>query len=220
MAIPTIFKASSYNGPTVYNNGGGDDIQEEEINGIKYKVINANGKIWLAENLKYTDSNLVLNGNGDEKGYYYPNGDINNVEKYGYLYNLEAALYISSNIAGWHLANRTEWRNLADWIGCNNRNISGYYLKSKKEEWIDDPSTKTNIDIIDFSVLPAGSCSMNFATPPTITYNSFNLYAFFWTTTVYSSGTNWYSQFEYNDNRYIDSYNGGNLGYSLRLVKD
>lgn len=68
----------------------------------QYKVVELNGKIWMAENLDYDVG----------EGSWYYNDDSANGKIYGRLYTWEAAK--KAPPPGWHVASKKEWDALAD----------------------------------------------------------------------------------------------------------
>lgn len=78
-----------------------------DYDGNTYKTVIIGNCVWMAENMRTThdnDGNLIAIGGKkymDEPLRYYPDNDISNVEKYGYLYNRQAAENICPE--GWHI---------------------------------------------------------------------------------------------------------------------
>ena len=65
----------------------------------------------------WSTMNLAINDGGE--GIYCPNGDPDNVSKFGYLYTYEAALRVVSIIYGWHLPSNDEFSVLQSYVGGN-----------------------------------------------------------------------------------------------------
>jgi uncharacterized protein (TIGR02145 family) len=83
----------------------------------KYKVVKIHDQIWFAENLAFKPQD------GNYQAY---NNDQKYVEKFGYLYNIEAAVKVCPD--GWHLPNNEEWDKL--------RQFAGY--KASEEDGLSD----------------------------------------------------------------------------------
>ena len=88
-----------------------------DFDGNKYDAVKIGNQIWMASNLKtthYANGDSIPNPYAHpgeiftaEDYFVYPEGDMNNVEVYGYLYSYPAA--IKACPAGWHLPNQVEW---------------------------------------------------------------------------------------------------------------
>jgi len=76
--------------------------------GIKYKAIEIDGAVWMAENLNYVGTL------GSEIGACYGDDD-DNCDAYGRLYNWTEAS--AACPTGWHLPEKTEWEALATFVG-------------------------------------------------------------------------------------------------------
>jgi uncharacterized protein (TIGR02145 family) len=101
----------------------------------KYRTVVIGNQTWLAENLNYEA----------EGGKYY-NNDTANGQKYGRLYNWEAAKKACP--PGWHLPSDAEWQTLVDFAG----KIAAKNLKARNS-WVNNGNGK---DIYGFSALPSG----------------------------------------------------------------
>ncbi len=105
-----------------------------DVDGNTYQVLQLGSQCWMRENLrvtKYTTGTNIELGDSLSNSIpyrYYPNGDINNVSTYGYLYNWAAVMKgagsSSSNPSGvqgicpngWHLPSIAEWTQLTDYV--------------------------------------------------------------------------------------------------------
>lgn len=98
--------------------------------GNKYKTVKIGDQVWMAENMRSTKDakgeDIVIGGEAsDNTPYcYYPDGDSKNVEKYGYLYNWEAAKRVCPS--GWHLPTDEEWKQLEMTVGMSQSDADTY----------------------------------------------------------------------------------------------
>ena len=213
---PTIYKPSIYKGTGVYKlGGGGEEYQEIQILGNKYKCKEINGYLWMCENLKYPIG--TFRASKDESGYYYPNGNIENFDKHGYLYNLHAAKELIENIGNveseWHVPTRDNYRNdLFNFIALSQTSRVGYYLKST-ENW----DSGTSIDILGFSVLASGRASAT-SNANEETYSEFGTTAYYWTSTQYSASIQYNVVFNTTNDISVAS-NGTSSCEPIRLCK-
>ncbi len=147
------------NGVTWSDEKHGTFIDERDNH--KYKVVKIGEQVWMAENLAYRISSLKAIIENNKENYWAYNNDTSNVEKYGYLYNWEAAKNLCPN--GWHLPNDKEWEQLAEYYNKDGilqkendgdwQNI-GMFLKAKAG-WNENGNGTSNSL---FEALPGGSC--------------------------------------------------------------
>lgn len=71
--------------------------------GESYTTVEIGGRIWMAENLRYVPEDSM-------DGCWYPNGEISNREKYGMLYNFDAAQRFCPE--GWRLPDKEDFEAL------------------------------------------------------------------------------------------------------------
>jgi uncharacterized protein (TIGR02145 family) len=104
------------------------------------KSVKIGDQVWMAENLNLMPpkGNSWCYGNNPK-----------NCEKYGRLYDWEAAMSVCPE--GWHLPSDDEWETLSNVVGGSN--IAGNKLKSKKG-WAKDSN---GTDEFGFSALPGGN---------------------------------------------------------------
>ena len=109
-------KNNKQKGEIIWNNesdGYFIDIRDNK----QYKVIKLGQQIIMAENLAFKPSS----GN-----YWAYNDDMNNVVKYGYLYDWDTANKIAP--VGWHLPTNDEWQTFANSLS-DSRNVTEIYTK-------------------------------------------------------------------------------------------
>lgn len=114
-------------------------VMKDPRDGKTYKTVKIGKQVWMAENLNYQTEN----------SYCYEN-DPANCEKYGRLYEWDAAL--NACPSGWHLPTTEEFETLISNVG--GEAVAGKMLKSTTG-WHEEGN---GIDINGFNVLPAGSC--------------------------------------------------------------
>ena len=107
--------------------------------GKKYKKVEIGTQIWMAENIAYKAGN----------GCWAYNNDVNNIAKFGYLYNWETAKIVCP--AGWHLPTHEEWIELVSFLV--DENVVGAKLKSING-WDSPDNGATNET--GFTALPGG----------------------------------------------------------------
>ena len=155
-------KAEYYTAETHPDATYGEDLVDSR-DGNVYKTVYINGLRWMAENLRYVDSNTTINLKGNIKC---PELDIKNCQIGGAVYSWTAIMNIdekwqdadaSSFIndqhqgicpEGWHVPNEGEWYTLAKYFyGDHGLDASdlfavGYY------------GNKSSTDKLGFSILP------------------------------------------------------------------
>ena len=180
--------------------------------GHVYKTITIGTQTWMAENLAYlpvaaSDPTVGLedevNWITKTSPYYY----VNDLAKYGVLYNWNAALTAAP--AGWHLPTKAEWSTLSTYLGGDA--VSGDKLKSATG-WSSPNTSATNSSC--FTALPGGgrnSNSMEKSDRTGLWWSSTdNNNNYFWFVDLFS---NYSILFQLNT---INKYDG----YSVRCVKD
>lgn len=193
---------------------GGDDYSVT-IGGRDYPVVKIGNQLWLAENLDWKFSGLIVGASGTSyselRGNYYNNdeptyGSAGN--RYGILYNWPAVNYLATNSMlppEWRVPTIQDYDVLATAVGGNS--VAGTKLKSSTG-W----SSGAGTDDYGFSARPAGD----------VAYGSFNFVgtkAFFWTITG-DSGNYAYNKYFENYALMQQSSQRRDFQFSLRLVKD
>lgn len=210
---PTIYK-----GAGIYKNGaegGGGGGGGCDIGGRTYPTVNIGGKTWMAENLDFKFSGLVI-GQGSSsskpRANYYSNDESTygvNGNKYGLLYNWIAVKYLEDHkselIPGWHVPTKSEWDALATAVG--GISVAGTKLKSTTG-W----SSGNGDGSYGFDAFPAGQQYSG-------SFHNLGSYAGFWTATNYSSLYPYDCYFNSNANMNW-FHTDKSEGQSVRLVKD
>lgn len=228
-----ITKYFQYNDATVYRNFallcGGNDFSQmrlgqvtftpastDYIGGRLYPTVTIGGTTWMAENLDFKFSGLVVGSAGtsaaEPRGNYYGNDEAGYGEagnRYGLMYNWVAVKYLEDNksllIPGWHVPTAAEWNALINAIGST---IAGTRLKSTTG-W--DYSGWEGDDFYGFCGFPAGNYDGAFRNKGS--------YAEFWTIT--ESGTQANAKDLRGSRADVGSSTWGkNNQLSLRLIKD
>ncbi|HOO83503.1 MAG TPA: FISUMP domain-containing protein [Prolixibacteraceae bacterium] len=86
----------------------------DQRDGYTYKTVQIGNQIWLAENLRYNYGK----GTAMYSDWWHPDS-LSNFEKFGYLYNYEAASKACPT--GWRLPTQNDWFELIDNIGNEQR---------------------------------------------------------------------------------------------------
>lgn len=116
-----------------------------DADGNVYNTVSIGNQCWLKENLRTT---RFANGTPISQGmdtsttiayFYYPNGDADNADIYGLLYNWPAAMKNSNGSEanpsglqgicpnGWHVPSVDEWLQLADYVNSQSEYRCNYY---------------------------------------------------------------------------------------------
>ncbi len=205
-----------------------------DYNGNTYYTLNANGKEWMASNLKTKHFHNVPN---DEIPYvssaepwsdqfssaltWYDNGTLDSatmVDNYGLLYNW-FAVADSRNLCptGWHVPTQEEWNDLITYLGGDQ--VAGAKLRSTRTEPDDHP--RWNLDNIEasdeigFSAYPAGQRYEIDGS-----YYDFGNNGMFWTSSELDTDYSWmYYLSTWDVVITLNQYNKRS-GFSVRCVRD
>ncbi|MDR2595631.1 MAG: fibrobacter succinogenes major paralogous domain-containing protein [Fibromonadaceae bacterium] len=163
-----------------------NDTFTDSRDGRVYKTAKIGEQTWMAENLAYA-----------EEGSKFYNDEDANGEKYGRLYDFEAAKKACP--AGWHLPSAAEWQKLVDFVNGDDEGdeFAGERLKAKKE-WNKDKNTlgdKLGTDDYNFAALPGGTCKSDG------TFEGIGEHGVWWSSTEYdeSQSYNWFIYYDYGD---------------------
>ncbi len=207
----------------------------DERDGNSYYCVTIDGKVWMAENLKYLPEVYEpTNGSSDEARYYvhsYNGSDLEealnteNYNTYGVLYNWYAATNGEgtsnsnpSNVQGvcpegWHLPSFSEWQDLVEYAGGELN--AGGKLKGTGTEYWNAPNTGAT-DEFGFNGLPGGDRGV-FGS-----YFDLGIYGYWWTSTQHFDLTEsaWCPFMHNTDTRLLINNYDKSYGFSVRCVKD
>ena len=210
----------------------------KDYDGNTYNTVKIGTQCWMKENLKtthYSDGTEITSRNG----LYNPNGNDDEMLKYGYLYNWYAVMHeeksrdqIPSHVQGicpmgWHVPSVSEWDMLIGNISkpeyeCNNDNHAVAKSLAATREWnnsdnlCDVGNLPLNNNATGFSAIPVGYGSHALGTY----FDEMGKRCYFWSST---ESDNYYSfgrVLQYN-NSYVQQFRGDkSRGYSVRCLKD
>lgn len=186
----------------------------QDFDGNWYHAVIVGDQVWLTENLKsshYSDGEAIpiSNPNNDRYPYiYYPNGDSNNIDTYGYLYNWVAATRNenSNTVEGfirgiapgteqngdniWHIPTYSEFQKLIRYLNAQSRYKANTCKATASTKLWSSGLVGTDADknnITGLSIVPAGYCGNGELSL------EFGRSAYFWSSTLStdpSSGIN------------------------------
>jgi uncharacterized protein (TIGR02145 family) len=167
-----------------------------------YKTVKMpDGKVWLAENLKFKVDNSWYYNDGKSK-----------IKNYGRLYTWAAAK--AATPIGWHLPTREEWAEL---IGvCGGEKVASMCLKASSGWNYGCGTNRNGTDEYGFSALPCGfrSTDGDFSGAGNLGY--------WWTATEDTVAMAYYQGMGYDrDGDHADEYVGFKAGgLSVRCIQD
>ncbi len=171
------------------------DIFADQRDGNMYKIVEINGQVWMAENLRYE---------GVE--HYVPDGDKNNIAEYGCLYKWEDA--IKACPEGWHLPKKADFESLLSAVGKSD---------SERSHNLRASAFASGADAYGFGALPAGSY---YYYDGEDSYDEFGSMANFWSAMESERDAD-YAYGLYFDNIFVYAYyNSKFYAFSVRCVKD
>lgn len=195
--------------------GQGVEPQGVQIGGRFYPTVTIGNQEWLAENLDFKFSGLVVgqgSSSSEPRANYYDNDEATygvNGNKYGLLYNWIAVKYLEDHKStllpdGWHVPTATEWDTLATDVGGSD--VAGTKLKSTTG-WYSGNGDGS----YGFEAFPAGIQNSGF-------FDNLSIFAYFWTATEDSSSNAYYSYFDTDESMYSND-SDKSPGLSVRLVR-
>ncbi len=193
-----------------------DSIYDQE--GNKYRTIAIGTQIWTAENLKSTKLNdgteipfvpdVTKWADLTSPGYCWYNNDS---VGYGAIYNWYTVNTGKLCPEGWHVPGDDEWTVLTDFLG--GKNVAGGSMKETgNSHWLTPNTGATNAS--GFTGLPSGY--RNYAGG----FNNIGKYAFWWSSTEWSSAGSWYRDVYYGYESVDRSNSSMNSGATVRCIKD
>jgi uncharacterized protein (TIGR02145 family) len=189
--------------PSIWNYSTFTDVRD----GKTYKSIKIGNQEWMAENLAYK----TPSGSWDY-------GDLTLANKYGRLYNWEAAKQAVP--AGWHLPTDAEWKQLeiflgmsqADADGVSSRGaIEGGKLKSLSG-WAKEGH---GTDAVGFAALPGGLFMTN-----SNDFMAVDWYGYWWTATESDNSNVWFRLIVNGNSKIIRNLSIKQDGFSVRCIKN
>jgi uncharacterized protein (TIGR02145 family) len=183
-----------------------------EIGGRRYPVVKIGNQLWMAENLDWKFEGCVIGASGEStsepRGNYYDNDETTygvSGNKYGMLYNWEAATQINSLVSdGWKVPSYDDFGNLSAYLetgaGTKLKSTSGWYQSGN------------GTDDYGFNGVPSGFRQLSFMDVSKV--------AAYWTSTEIGT-TDAYERGLSYSNDYIGGAWDSNKGFlfSIRLVK-
>ena len=208
-----------------------------DYEGHIYNTVQIGDQCWMKENMratKYSDGTSITKASVTQESsstrYYYDPGQAAN---YGYLYNWPAAKGPSSVSAnnqgicptGWHVPSDGEWTQLTQYVGSQSNylcsNNSSYIAKALASTTGWNSSTSTcavgntpaSNNATGFSAVPAG---YHYGS----SFDNSGSYAYFWSSTEYSSSDAYGRGLRYNSASVYSNLNYKSYGYSVRCLRD
>jgi uncharacterized protein (TIGR02145 family) len=200
-----------------------------------YKWVKIGNQVWMAENLAYTGSEIIhktkvtdwIDINAGYNGWCYYDNNTSNGEKYGVLYQWEAAKKACPS--GWHLPTQAEWVELITYLTDNGYSYDGYtgvadiskslasdkgWAASNEEGAIGNSDYPEVRNKTGFTALPAGHRTSGG------TFRRVLTHAYWWTATEYAKPSAYYHTI--NNVQPYESYSNENEGegLSVRCVRD
>jgi uncharacterized protein (TIGR02145 family) len=166
--------------------------------GQVYPTVQIGSQCWLQKNMNYETGNSWCYDN-----------NTSNCSTYGRLYDWSTAL--GACPSGWHLPSDDEWTALTTFLG--GASVAGGKMKEAGYAHWNTPNTGATNES-GFTALPGGYLYSN------VSFHYLGDYAFFWSSTEYSSTYAWYRLLYYNNDgvNWVDDIK--TTGYSVRCLKD
>jgi uncharacterized protein (TIGR02145 family) len=189
-----------------------------DFEGNKYRTIQIGTQTWTAENLRSTKFNdgsdipFVMDVTAwstlTTPGYCWYNNDS---VGYGGIYNWYTVNTGKLCPEGWHVPSDEEWTILTDYLG--GKSVAGGMLKETgASHWLSPNTGATNES--GFTGLPTGYRSYGGG------FNSIKNYAFWWSSTAWSSTGAWYRDVNFSYTSVDRSNSNKKSGATIRCLKD
>jgi len=192
------------------------DVRDGKV----YNTVLIGGYCWISQNLnigtRINGSQSQTNNSTIEKYCY--NDLETNCDVYGGLYQWpEAMQYVTTQgvqgicPSGWHLPTDAEWTTLTTFLG--GESVAGGKMKEAGTlHWASPNTGATNES--GFTALPGGDRSSNGS------FYDLTYYAYFWSSSEYSSSYAWYRYLYYDNDDVYRGYGSKTYGFSVRCVQD
>lgn len=221
-----------------------------DVDGNIYPTVVIGQQCWMKTNLRtthYSDGTIIelsASTSSTDPRRYYPGGNSNNLNTYGYLYNWYAVMngnessYVNPSMVqgvcpeGWHVPSNSEWSQLRNYVnsyaGFRCSGTNEYIAKAlcSPERWNSTANTpcavgytpSANNNATGFTALPAGT--INDALAPSYNAGVGN-YACFWSCTQSNTSKAYFIKLEYNSPT-VGVYGDGAMSklFSVRCVCD
>ena len=166
--------------------------------GQVYPTVQIGSQCWLQKNMNYSTGNSWCYDD-----------NTSNCTTYGRLYDWQTAL--GACPSGWHLPSDDEWTDLTTFLGGGS--IAGGKMKEAgTTHWASPNTGATNSS--GFTALPGGYRGI------TGSFVYLAYYAYFWSSTEYSSTVAWYRTLHYYREYVSRYYYAKSTGFSARCVQD
>jgi uncharacterized protein (TIGR02145 family) len=197
------------------------DVRDRQV----YSIVKIGKQWWLQENLNIGTIIIGIQDpadNGTIEKYCYEDLE-SNCNIYGGLYQWDEMMdYYPSEIGnpgltqgicpiGWHLPTDSEWTELTDFLG--GEDVAGGKMKDTSLIHWNSPNTGATNES-GFTVLPGGDRSSNGY------FSDTGKYAYFWSSTEYSSTSAWYQLLYSNSSGVYRSSFDKDYGLSVRCLRD
>ena len=194
----------------------------KDIEGNVYKTVQIGSKVWMAENLKtvrYKDGTTIplVTGwsawsNLATPGYcWYNNNQATYGNTYGVLYNWYTVNTGKLCPTGWHVPSDSEWTTLTTSLG--GESLAGGKMKGIGTTHWNSPNTGATNES-GFSGLPGGNRDDDG------TFLNVGYFGLWWSSTEYSITYAWDRYLGYDGTSVYRLYDGKDLGFSIRCVRD
>jgi uncharacterized protein (TIGR02145 family) len=190
------------------------------------KEVSIGKQVWMSENLNVnkfrngdpipetkTEEEWKKAGENGEPAWCYHKNNPDNGDRYGKLYNWYA-VNDSRGLApeGWKIPSDEDWIRLTDFLG--GESVAGTIMKST-DFWADNDGESGNgTNESGFSGLPGGLRDDDG------TFYGAGGYGYWWSSTVYSTGSAWFLALGYGTGYVLRDYYGKGSGFSVRCLRD
>jgi len=196
-------------------------IQLADIDGNGYPHVKIGNQLWMAENLRTTKYNdgtsiplVTENSEWDNlitPAYcWYDNDEARYSQTYGALYNWYTVETGKLCPTGWHVPTDAEWTELTDYLTDNGHSGTEGTAITAKSGWYDGSN---GTDDYGFAALPGGYRGYG-------TSDLVEKYAYWWSSTEYSSWQGRLRIVMYFNSLVLRDYNNKKLGFSVRCMRD